>query len=166
MAIAWLQEDLLAMYAHTAGASPIAPAVTHEAHALAAQLVATTRARAAEFGMHHHPMWQNFLIHTGVKKFGYCYHWTSALAAATQTLSWKYFARVWGVASEGHATENNALIITARGAPLATGLAYDAWRGAGFPYWRPVGSDHYQWVERFNESAVANGIGDYVWTTP
>lgn len=136
------------------------PDVVAEADAIATALVAETRRRASEFRMVGSPLWNNFLMHTGRRKLGYCYHWTQVLATAVQTLPWRYFARSWGVASPGKVTENNGLVITARGAPLERGIVYDAWRGAGHPYWRAVHDDTYRWEERFSEVQLRHGVAD------
>ncbi|MBI4237850.1 MAG: hypothetical protein HY696_05460 [Deltaproteobacteria bacterium] len=136
------------------------PSVEAEAQAISTALVAETRRRAGEFRMVGSPLWNNFLMHTGARKLGYCYHWTQALATAVQGLPWCHFARSWGVASPGKATENNGLVLTARGASLERGIVYDAWRGAGRPYWRAVQGDRYRWEERFSEVQLRHGVRD------
>jgi hypothetical protein len=130
-----------------------------EARQIAQQLVKTTRRFDKKYQMVGSPLLNNLLVHVGAKQMGFCYHWTANLAQAVQDLPWKYFSRVWGVANLRRVTENNALIIVARDAPLAHGLVYDAWRGAGSPFWRRVTDDHYAWQTRFTETNLERGVG-------
>lgn len=152
-AIFALRDDLVAM-AREAG-----PAVRREALTIAEHIVVATRRRAEEYRMVGSPLFNNFLVNLGIKKQGFCYHWTSALVHATQDLRWHYFQRQWGVANLQKATENNALIITAREAPVEEGIVFDAWRGAGQPYWRTVRDDHYKWHVRFTAQNLEMGVG-------
>lgn len=130
-----------------------------EAEAIALQLVRETRQVGAQYNMVGSPLFNNFLVHIGAKQAGFCYHWTATLARALTALPWKYFSRQWGVANLAEATENNALVITARGAPLTSGIVYDPWRGAGTPHWRGVADDHYRWTTRYTERNLEMGVG-------
>ncbi|MBI4365557.1 MAG: hypothetical protein HY543_01940 [Deltaproteobacteria bacterium] len=133
------------------------PSAAAEAAQLAAALVAATRTTAERYRMLGSPLFNNFLIALKVKKRGYCYHWTEALLKALPAERLRYFERRWGGANVGRATENNAVIITARGAPVEAGIVYDAWRGAGRPWWRQVEADHYRWTERYSETEILLG---------
>ena len=59
----------------------------------------------------------------------------------------------------GRVTENNGVLIMAKGTELSQGLIYDAWRGAGRPYWINVGEDHYRWKIRYDAASIARGVG-------
>lgn len=133
-----------------------------EARAIAAALVTTTRAEAEKYRMVGSPLFNNFLIQIGAKNEGYCYHWTEALLQALPPEHGYYFERHWGGANVGRATENNAVIVTAKGAPLDRGLVYDAWRGAGRPWWMWVKEDHYRWVERSESISPKSAHGELV----
>jgi hypothetical protein len=134
-------------------------AVQIEATQIAIPIVETTRHVAKKYQMIGSPLLNNFLIHTGIKKAGFCYQWTAELLRSLQDLPWQHFQRQWGVANLQKVTENNAIIITVRALPIATGLVYDPWRGAGKPYWRDVKSDHYQWTTLFSEYQLKLGVG-------
>lgn len=133
------------------------PAAEHEALIIATTIVQTTRLESEKYRMVGSPLFNNFLIQIGVKKQGFCYHWTEALLKALPPLPFKYYERHWGGANVAKMTENNGVIITARGAPVASGIVYDAWRGAGTPWWRLVRDDHYPWMERYSEQEILTG---------
>lgn len=130
-----------------------------EAEAIATRIVRETRRVSEQFDMVGSPLFNNFLVHLGAKQAGFCYQWTATLAKALNALPWRHFSRQWGVANLHKATENNALVITARDVPLSEGLVYDPWRGAGTPYWRSVAGDHYRWTTRYTERNVSLGVG-------
>lgn len=133
-----------------------------EAVAIATTLVQTTRTEGARYRMVGSPLFNNFLIRIGAKERGYCYHWTEALLNALPRAPWQYFERHWGGANVGRMTENNGVILTARGAPVASGIVYDAWRGAGRPWWKSVRDDHYPWTERYGENEILSGQVTFV----
>lgn len=154
-AITALRDDMMAL---------LPPSATRdvargEAEVIATRMVRETRRVSEQFDMVGSPLFNNFLVHIGAKQAGFCYQWTATLAKALNALPWRHFARQWGVANLQKATENNALVITARAAPLSDGLVYDPWRGAGAPYWRSVAGDHYRWTTRYTERNVSLGVG-------
>lgn len=154
-AIIALRDDMIALLP-----SPdTRDAAQAEAEAIASRIVRETRRVSEQFDMVGSPLFNNFLVHIGAKQAGFCYQWTATLAKALNTLPWRHFSRQWGVANLQKATENNALVITARNAPLHDGLVYDPWRGAGTPYWRTVAGDHYRWTTRYTERNVSLGVG-------
>lgn len=134
--------------------------VTNEAKQIANQMVSVTRKRSEEINMVGSPLFNNLLVHIGAKKSGFCYQWTTTLMQNTNNLPWKYFKREWGVANLAKVTENNAYLISARGADFQSAIVYDAWRGAGNPYWRTVSSDHYKWKVRYTEKNIQMGLID------
>lgn len=132
--------------------------VKEEALLIAKALVDQTQKTNAEFQMVRPPLWHNFLIKLGLKKKGYCYHWVPELLKSLPQHPLQAFERHWGGSSINRLHENNALILTRRGAPLATGIAYDAWRGVGRSWWKKVAEDKkYRWEERFTESQILRG---------
>ncbi|MBI2345685.1 MAG: hypothetical protein HYV03_02105 [Deltaproteobacteria bacterium] len=157
IAIERLTADLVALVqGGQAGSQP--PGVADEAEKIAAALIRTTRRESASYKMVGSPIFNNILIEWGAKERGYCYHWTEALLKALPSDPFVHFERHWGGANIGRATENNAVIVTARGVPVTSGIVYDAWRGAGHPWWRAVRDDHYRWGERYDEAAIRGGL--------
>ncbi len=122
--------------------------VRDEAAAIAQRLVMATQTQATLAHMVGSPLFNNFLMHVGARRGGYCYQWTIAELEALHTLPHHMFDWQWAVAAQGHVTENNAVVMTLHGQPLHSGIVYDAWRGAGHPWWRAVAKDHYRWRTR------------------
>lgn len=138
------------------GAAP--EVVANEAWRIARALVDQTRETQKEFQMARGPIWSNFLIKIGKRKKGYCYHWVPELLRALPQQPMQAFERHWGGSFLSLGRENNAVIITRRAAPLATGIVYDAWRGVGRPFWKKVGEDKkYRWETRFREPEILMG---------
>ncbi|MDP2600447.1 MAG: hypothetical protein Q8P84_06945 [Deltaproteobacteria bacterium] len=132
--------------------------VQKEAGVIAKALVDQTGETNKEFKMSGGPKWHNFKIKMGAREKGYCYEWVPELLKALPQEPMKYYERHWGGSFMSMGRENNAVIITKRGAPLETGIVYDAWRGVGQPFWIPVAQDKkYQWEERFNETQILGG---------
>jgi hypothetical protein len=93
---------------------------------------------------------QNFLINVGAKEKGRCYHYVSDLRAALSGVPMKQFELYWGEAFAGTFRENNALVISVKGKTFGDGIAIDAWRSAGKPFWTPVRGDRFPWKEAPN----------------
>lgn len=159
-AIGELTQELTEIYRQYPSKEKSADAkgVAEEAGRIARVLVETTRFVGKEFKMVGSPLFNNFLVHTGVKKEGFCYQWMPYLFDALSKIEWRYFERMWGGASVGRVTENNAVIVVPRDAPIVHGLVFDAWRGAGKPWWRPVRDDNYDWSIRYNETELASVV--------
>lgn len=132
--------------------------VQKEAALISKALVDQTRETNKDFRMSGGPKWHNFKIKMGVREKGYCYEWVPELLKALPPEPMQYYERHWGGSFMSMGRENNAVIITKRGALLETGIVYDAWRGVGKPFWIPVAQDKkYQWVQRFNETQILAG---------
>lgn len=138
---------------------PVSPeVVSKEAILIATALVRQTFKTNEEFRMTHGPIWSNFLIKIGRREKGYCYHWVPELLKALPPVPLQAFERHWGGSFLSLGRENNGVILTRRGAPLATGVVYDAWRGVGKPFWKKVAEDKkYRWEERFSEARILTG---------
>ncbi len=95
-------------------------------------------------------LWQNFLINSGKRDKGRCYHYVTDLRERLSKFKWNCFELSWGSAYDGKLRENNALVVTAMGAEFSSGLVIDAWRTAGRPFWREVSKDRFPWKEAPN----------------
>ncbi len=125
--------------------------VSAEADVLAKAVVQKIYDISQEYRVTVSALITNVLINTGIKKRGFCYHYVNDLIKTLRTSHWKFFDMHWGEAWAGTFRENNALIITAKGAPFSTGLAVDAWRTAGKPFWTKVEGDRFPWTKAFIE---------------
>ncbi len=93
----------------------------------------------------------NIFINVGLKKEGFCWHWTRDLLQALQTIPLKHFQLQWVTAKEGTWGEHNALAISPflgreiQESDLSQGLLIDGWRNSGQPFWIKISKDHYPW---------------------
>ncbi|MFH1830512.1 MAG: hypothetical protein ABH871_07035 [Pseudomonadota bacterium] len=121
-----------------------------EADALAKAIVQKLYDISQEYRVSVSAIINNVLINSGAKKKGFCYHYVEDLMRVLRGHRWRFFDMHWGEAWPETFRENNALIITAKDAPFETGLAVDAWRSAGKPFWSKVQGDRFPWTEAFD----------------
>lgn len=98
---------------------------------------------------------QNYLIQTGQRKRGYCFHWTEDLIIPLSGLNLKTLELHWGEAFAGTVAENNCVVITARGQPFEQGVLLDGWRYSGNLFWGQVKADRSQFDWRENKAQIA-----------
>lgn len=140
-----LKKSLLAI-----SAPQISPEVATEADLMSKMIIDKIYRISGEYRIKVSALFHNFLINNGLEKKGHCYHYVMDLKRELAKRDWREFDIRWGTAYEGEFSENNALVITARGRPFEDGIAIDAWRSAGKPFWKPVKEDSYPWVETLN----------------
>ena len=90
-------------------------------------------------------LFRYFEINTGDNKKGFCYHYVTDILDVLTKHTWKHFSLYWGEANAKTWLENNAVIITAQGKPFESGIAFDAWRTGGKPFWKGVTEDKFKW---------------------
>ena len=155
-------------FARTTGASPLSSEQTERATALSNRLAAlspsvsaseaqrvafltytTVRRLTREYQMVWPAGRQNYLIQIGQRKRGYCFHWTEDLMTPLSGLNLKTLELHWGEAFPGTLSENNCVVITARGQPFHEGILLDGWRYSGNLFWGPVKADlrQFEWHE-------------------
>jgi hypothetical protein len=115
----------------------------------------TSRELAREYGMAGPANFHNFLVNTGLKKRGLCHHWTRDLMQRLAALKLRTFDLHWGAARAGTLREHNAVVVTAKGAPFASGLVLDGWRSSGRLFSGAVATDRYPWREDLNDCLCA-----------
>jgi len=140
-----LKGDLIALHGKGTG-----PKAATEADAMAKAVIQRIYDLSIEYDVAFSALVHNTLINLGIKKKGFCYHYVNDLRNALRKYSWRYYDLHWGEAWGRSYFENNALVVTAKGADFKTGIAVDAWRSAGMPFWTPVEGDSYPWKEIFN----------------
>src|SRR4051812_41470904 len=85
-----------------------------EAESLSGTAYKTTRSLAHEYQPVWPPLFNNFLIHIGIRKRGYCYHWVRDIGARLKELKLNTLELRWGATFAGTQEESNCLVITAR----------------------------------------------------
>ena len=120
--------------------APEARRVASGAHEEARQL-------ARDYRVARPALFHNFLVNTGLKQRGLCYHWAEDLLARLQAMNLVSLEVRWAIARAGTAREHNALVVTARAQPFERGVVLDAWRHSGRLHWGRVAADRYPWLE-------------------
>jgi hypothetical protein len=120
-----------------------------EAEKLALCAYKTSRRLAREYRVVFPPALNNVLINTGGRKRGLCYHWTEDLLHQLDALKLETLELHWGEAFARTFSENNGVVVTAKGQPFGQGIVLDAWRYQGRLYWGAVRKDPegYPWKE-------------------
>ncbi len=120
-----------------------------EAERLAQSAYVTSRRLAREYRVVFPPALNNILINTGTRKRGLCYQWTEDIMRELDALKLETLELHWGEAFARTFSENNGVVVTAKGQPFSQGIVLDAWRYQGRLYWGPVRKDpeHYPWKE-------------------
>ena len=129
---------------------------------LVAQCAFSTVARLRqEYRMFGTPIFNNFLVYHGLRKRGYCYQWSEDLLLALDTLNLKTLELHWGEAYAGTYSENNCIVVTAKGQPFDRGMILECWRHFGHLRWNLVPSDqdpYYEntkWAEKVRARAAS-----------
>ncbi|MFL6568228.1 MAG: hypothetical protein ACJ8LI_03605 [Chthoniobacterales bacterium] len=119
-----------------------------EADRVAERIYFTAARLRQEYGVTSSAGWHNFLIETGARKKGYCFHYAEDILASLRPLHVKTLDVHWATADPGTDTESNCLIFTSKGEPLETGILIDAWREGGRVFWKRANADRdYKWHE-------------------
>lgn len=100
------------------------------------------------------PGLQNLYIKVGARKQGYCFQYSRELLLRLDALKLQTLECHWAESQPGTVSENNAIVVTARGQPFAQGVLLDNWRCQGRLAWTSVTRDpEYHWKE--NKSFAA-----------
>jgi hypothetical protein len=120
----------------------LSPRVNREEARLLAECVyATASQLRKEYRMVGPPVFNNFLVHWGIRKRGYCFHWSEDLLVALDALKLTSLELRWGEAHAGTWRENNCIVVTAKGQQFNRGIILDCWRNSGHLHYGPVLSD-------------------------
>jgi hypothetical protein len=118
-----------------------------EAGRLAECAYATASQLRKQYRMFGTPIFNNFLVHWGIKKRGYCFQWAADLLVAFDALKLTSLELHWGEANPGNWRENNCIVVTAKGQPFNRGIILECWRHFGRLRSGPVVGDEDPYVE-------------------
>ena len=109
----------------------------------------TARRLAVEYQMTWPSGVQNYLIATGQRKRGYCFHWAEDIIAALSKLHLQTIELHWAEAFPNTSGEHNVPVVTAIDQPYWQGIMLDGWRYAGVLYTSGVKEDMhlFEWHE-------------------
>ena len=131
-----------------------------DARRAAACAVETSRELARSYRVTGPAQFHNFLVNVGIKKRGLCHHWTRDLIQRLHALKLTSLDLHWGTARAGTLREHNAVVVTAKRQPFASGIVLDPWRRSGRLFAGPVGGDRYPWKEELSECFCRRGGRD------
>ena len=118
---------------------------SQEAQRLATTAIRRSRELAVSFDVRWPAPIQNGLVNLGFKERGHCYHYADGLMSALQASNPVTLELHRAIALQGTWKEHNAVVVTAKDAPLSQGLVLDAWRYRGELAWNPVEQSCYPW---------------------
>jgi hypothetical protein len=118
-----------------------------EAWLLAECAYATASQLRRQYRMFGTPIFNNFLVHWGIRKRGYCFQWSEDLLVTLDALKLTSLELRWGEANPGNWRENNCIVVTAKGQPFNRGIILECWRYLGHLRYGPVLSDAGPYVE-------------------
>ena len=93
------------------------------------------------------PIFNNFLVNSGIRNRGLCFQWAEDLLVRLDALRLTSLELRWGEADADTWQESNCVVVTAKGHPFNTGIILDCWRHSGHLYWTAVATDKESWVE-------------------
>jgi len=125
----------------------------------------TARRLAREYRVALNPELTVFLVNIGMRKRGWCGHWTRDIGARLKELKLKTLVLHWGAAYAGTSSENNCLVVTARNQPFQDGIIIDGWRRAGRLFWCAVRKDdEYEVEQHYGHSGITTWKEDALYT--
>lgn len=94
------------------------------------------------------PGLQNLFVKTGATRGGYCFQYCSEMLVRLDALKLQTVEFHWAESQPGTMSENNGIVVTARGQPFREGVLLDNWRAQGHLAWTHVTTDpEYRWKE-------------------
>ena len=142
------RNDSIAAHSLANQIAALSPRVDREEANLLAQCAyATASQLRKQYSMFGTPIFNNFLVHWGIRKRGYCFQWAEDLLIALDALKLTSLELHWGEANPGNWRENNCIVVTAKGEPFNRGIILDCWRQLGDLRCGPVLSDADPYVE-------------------
>jgi hypothetical protein len=142
------RKDSAAAEALASQLAALSPRVNGEEAALLAECAyASVSQLRRQYRMFGTPIFNNFLVHWGIRKRGYCFQWAEDLLVALDALKLTSLELHWGEANAGNWRENNCIVVTAKGQPFNRGIILDCWRQLGHLRCGPVLSDADPYVE-------------------
>ena len=140
--------DLVAAQALMNQIAALSPRVRGEEAARVAECVYNSASQLRrDYGVMWPPIFNNFLINSGIRKRGLCFQWAEDLLVRLDALKLTSLELRWGEADAGTWQESNCVVVTAKGQPFNTGIILDCWRHSGHLYWTAVATDKMSWVE-------------------
>ena len=130
-----------------------------EAMQLSRDIFYETAKLTKEFKLTSPPWFHNFLVNTGLREKGLCYHWSDTLYIYFLNRKYPHFEFHLAGANIGeYFFEHNVLVVTGKGGKFEKGIVIDPWRNSGKLYFSKLKDDtKYVWKHRHNREVCQNG---------
>ena len=147
------------------GTAPQIAALAREIQALSPQIdpQEATRAATIAYAETHRlalayqitdpPLIHNAKVNAGTKPRGLCYHWAEDMERRLNAEGFTTLAMTRAIANSEtrFLIEHSPAVITAKGAPMESGIVLDPWRNGGVLFWDRVATDkRYDWLPRID----------------
>ncbi len=113
----------------------------YEAQELATLAVVKSKALANSYKLVSPPQYHNFLVNSGKRERGLCYHFVQDLDKEIKNRDFKSFKFKWGVANQNRLNEHNVIVVLGKNTPWEEGIILDAWRNSGKLFFTKVKDD-------------------------
>jgi uncharacterized protein YceK len=120
-----------------------------EAKELATLAVTHSKLLANRYNLVSPPLYHNFLVNSGQRSRGLCFHFVEDLAKEIKSRNFKSFDFKWGRANADKLDEHNVIVVVKKGSrDFKNGVILDAWRRSGRLYFIKVKDDpKYRFIE-------------------
>ena len=120
-----------------------------EAHKLAIIAIKTPRALANRYNLVSPPLYHNFLVNSGQRSRGLCYHFVEDTMAEINKYNFSSFKFRWGRANANKFNEHNVIVVTGnKDSNFSNGIILDGWRNSGELFFCKVKDDpKYKFIE-------------------
>jgi len=113
-----------------------------EAQELATLAVTYPKELANRYNLVSPPVYQNFLVNSGQRKRGLCFHWVEDIMREIKTRDFKTFNFRWGRANANQLNEHNVIVVTGnKNNNFSDGIIIDGWRNSGKVFFCKVKND-------------------------
>ena len=120
-----------------------------EAEELANLAVTYPKVLANRYRLVSPPLYHNFLVNTGQRKRGLCFHFVEDIMQEINKHNFKSFNFRWGRANADELDEHNVIVVTGnKNSNFNDGIILDAWRNSGnLLFWRVKDDPKYKFTE-------------------
>ena len=127
-----------------------------EATELATLAIRYPRALANRYKLVSPPLYHNFLVNSGKRERGLCYHFVQDIQKEINSRNFKSFSFKWGVANQNMLNEHNVIVVMPKkGGNFDDGIILDAWRNSAELYFSKVKDDKEysftEWIDGTNK---------------
>ena len=103
-----------------------------EVNELATLAITKPRELANRYNLATPPQYHNFLVNSGQRSRGLCYHFVQDIQKEINSRGFKSFSFKWGVANQNKLDEHNVIVVMPKnGGNFEDGIILDGWRDSG-----------------------------------